>query len=91
MTSIMCRVIFASLLVMAGALPAWAQSAEHRHQGRQLDKPALVFLVAGQSNANGCGILSPEIYTEFKAEQKKKRPLVPGSTAKEVGLPIEAR
>ena len=90
MTSIMFRVIFASLLVMAGALPAWAQSAEHRHQGRRLDKPALVFLVAGQSNANGCGILSPEIHTEFKAEQKKKRPLVPGSTAKEVGLPIDA-
>jgi alpha-N-arabinofuranosidase len=52
------------------------------------DNPAIVFLVAGQSNAGGCGVLSPEIH-EVRGEHIKN-PLLPGSTAQEVGLPIDA-
>lgn len=51
---------------------------------RQTARAALVFLVAGQSNAGGCGVLSPEVHRELGLH--KKRPLVPGSTASEVGL-----
>jgi hypothetical protein len=55
---------------------------------KQTSTPAIVFLVAGQSNAGGCGVLSPEIHQAMG--RNKKRPLVPGSTAKEVGLSTEA-
>lgn len=53
-------------------------------KAKQTDKPAIVFMVAGQSNAGGCGVLSPELHKQLGRD--KKRPLVPGSTAKEVGL-----
>ena len=52
--------------------------------GTNKERPAIVFLVAGQSNAGGCGVASPEAYEAqgFHIE----RPLVPRSTAKEAGL-----
>lgn len=55
---------------------------------KQTDRPAILFLVAGQSNAGGCGIYSPEQHEELG--RAKKRPLVPGSTALEVGLSTDA-
>ena len=57
-------------------------------KAKQTDKPAIVFMVAGQSNAGGCGVLSPEFHKELGRD--KKRPLKPGSTAEEIGLPIDA-
>jgi len=55
---------------------------------KQTDKPALVFLVAGQSNAKGAGALSPALHQ--KLGRHVKVPLVPGSTAQEVGIPIDS-
>lgn len=75
-------------LLLIATPSAWAQSTEPPHGGRHLGRPALVFLVAGQSNAVGCGVLSPEIHAADGLAQR--RPLVPGSTAIEVGLPIAA-
>lgn len=51
----------------------------------RLDRPALVFLIAGQSNAGGVAAFSPE--TNKKSGMAKKHPTIPGSTAKEVGIP----
>lgn len=83
------RFISALLITLPiGMIAAWAQSTAPPHGGRQLNRPALVFLVAGQSNANGCGVLSPEIHAEDGLAQK--RPLVPGTTAIEIDLPITA-
>ena len=33
---------------------------------KQADKPAIVFLVAGQSNAGGCGIISREMHIQLE-------------------------
>jgi len=52
------------------------------------NSPAVVFLVAGQSNAGGTGVLSPEIHEAYG--HHIDRPLVPETTAHEVGLPIDA-
>ena len=48
-----------------------------------------MFLVAGQSNAGGCGVLSPELHRE--RGNHIERPLVPGSTAKEIGLSTDPK
>lgn len=50
-----------------------------------LSKEAIVFLIAGQSNAGGVAAFSPE--TNEEAGMAKKHPTIPGSTAKEVGIP----
>jgi len=55
---------------------------------KQTQNPAIVFMVAGQSNAGGCGVYSPEMHKELGREEA--RPLVPGTTAAEVGLPTDA-
>ena len=55
---------------------------------KQTQNPAIVFLVAGQSNAGGCGVYSPEMHKELGRDEK--RPLVPGTTASEIGLPTDA-
>ena len=55
---------------------------------KQTDRPAIVFLIAGQSNAGGCGVFSPEVHKALG--RHKDRPLVPGSTAKEIGLSTDA-
>lgn len=57
-------------------------------KGKRTQNPAIVFMVAGQSNAGGCGIYSPEMHKELGRD--KKRPLVPGTTAAEIGLPTNA-
>lgn len=69
-------------LLVCGA-PLLAAPKEKRTQN-----PAIVFMVAGQSNAGGCGIYSPEMHKELGREEA--RPLVPGTTAAEVGLPTDA-
>ena len=52
--------------------------------GENINRTALVFLVAGQSNAGGCGVISPELHRA--RGNHIERPLVPDSTAKEMGL-----
>ena len=52
---------------------------------RPARRPALVFLIAGQSNAQGVAAFSPQ--TNAKSGLAKRHPTIPGSTAKEVGLP----
>ncbi len=54
-----------------------------------LSEEAIVFLIAGQSNAGGVAAFSPE--TNEKAGMAKKHPTIPGSTAKEVGIPITVK
>ncbi len=48
-------------------------------------RTALVFLIAGQSNAGGVAAFSFE--SNEKAGLAKKHPTIPGSTAREVGIP----
>ena len=48
-------------------------------KAKQTGRSAIVFLVAGQSNAGGCGVFSPEVHKAMG--RQKDRPLVPGSTA----------
>ncbi len=55
---------------------------------KQINSPALVFLVAGQSNAGGRGVLSPDMHRALG--RRKDRPLTPGTTAAEIGLATEA-
>ena len=78
----------ALLVSAAGAITAPAQVQVASLIGRQVTKPAIVFLVAGQSNANGCGVLEPAIHEE--SGEAKRRPLVAGTTAREMGLSIDA-
>ena len=86
----LCRVtavvIILGTLVQAGDLPILKK--ERRHKDIQSGKPAIVFLVAGQSNADGCGVLSSAIFADLELDRYKKRPLIPGTTAEEIGLPF---
>lgn len=50
------------------------------------DRTALVFLIAGQSNAGGVAAFSPE--SNANSGMAEKHPTIPGTTAKEVGIPI---
>lgn len=50
-----------------------------------ISKDAIVFFIAGQSNAGGVAAFSPE--SNEKAGMQQKHPTIPGSTAKEVGIP----
>jgi hypothetical protein len=81
-------VIAAILVPLAGVMPIFGQAKQTGLKEKQTSKPAIVFLVAGQSNAGGCGVLSPESHKALG--QDKRRPLVPGSTAKEIGLSTDA-
>jgi hypothetical protein len=63
-------------------------SALGEMKAKQLNKAAIVFMVAGQSNAGGCGVYSPEMHKELGRDTK--RPLIPGTTAAEVGLSTDA-
>jgi len=49
------------------------------------DRTALVFLIAGQSNAGGVAAFSPE--SNVSSGMAEKHATLPGSTAKEVGIP----
>jgi hypothetical protein len=55
---------------------------------KQTGKPAIVFLVAGQSNAGGCGIFGQEL--EKRPRWGAERVFPEGSTADAVGLPTDA-
>ena len=57
-------------------------------EGKKSSRTALVFLIAGQSNAGGVAAFSPE--SNEKAGMAQKHLTIPGSTAKEVGIPTEA-
>ena len=54
-------------------------------QNSPKDRQALIFLIAGQSNAGGVAAFSPE--TNEQSGLAEKHPTLPGSTAKEVGIP----
>lgn len=71
-------------------LLAWSATVSEAAKGKQTKKPALVFMVAGQSNAGGCGIFSPTEQDRMPAwAVRKKIKLVPGSTSDEIGLPTD--
>lgn len=72
-----------TLMLLTCITPIFAAPKE-----KQTQNPAIVFMVAGQSNAGGCGVYSPEMHKELGRD--KERPLVPGTTAAEVGLPTDA-
>jgi len=82
------RVIIAVLAHITGGGLAVSQETQADIKKKQTDKPAIVFLVAGQSNAGGCGVLSPELHE--KLQRHESRPLVPGSTARGVRLSTDA-
>ena len=81
--------------LVAPAAIAWIEQI-HRKKGDHrpvatenayaASKEALVFLIAGQSNAGGVAAFSPE--SNIKSGMAKKHPTIPGSTAKEAGIPI---
>jgi len=78
-------------LMVVMALTGYGTTAfaqEVKPKPKQTNEAAIVFLVAGQSNAGGCGVLSPEVHKAMGRD--KKRPLVLGSTAKEIGLSTDA-
>jgi hypothetical protein len=54
-------VIAAILIPLAGVMPIFAQ-AKQTGLKKQTSKAAIVFSVAGQSNAGGCGVMSPEVH-----------------------------
>lgn len=74
--------------VAAVASPGTVAAAQVREKTENLSKEALVFLIAGQSNAGGVASFSPE--TNKKAGWADKQPTAPGSTAQEVGIPLTA-
>lgn len=64
-------------------------SCAHQPRSSQRHDPlsgtAVVFLIAGQSNAGGVAAFSPE--TNAQSGMAEKHPTIPGSTASEVGIP----
>ncbi|MBT3271802.1 MAG: hypothetical protein HN368_01510, partial [Spirochaetales bacterium] len=50
----------------------------HFKEGDNYERPALVFLIAGQSNAGGVAAFSPE--ANEKAGMQEKHPANPGTT-----------
>jgi hypothetical protein len=83
MTAMMRKMRLIGLMILACGGPLFGAPKE-----KQTQNPALVFMVAGQSNAGGCGVYSPEMHKELGRD--KERPLIPGTTAAEVGLPTDA-
>lgn len=81
-SSITRRLITVAVLALSGQVSAKAPgpSSEAR--------TALVFLIAGQSNAGGVAAFSPE--SNERAGMATKHPTIPGSTAEEVGIPTGA-
>lgn len=82
----------ATIFVLAASgvltMQAGMDPAAGAMKAKQTQNPAIVFMVAGQSNAGGCGVYSPEMHQELGRE--KGRSLIPGTTAAEVGLPTDA-
>lgn len=71
------------LALQLAAVPAWAAPKE-----KQTQNPAIVYIVAGQSNVGGCGVYSPEMHKALGRD--KKRPLNSGTTTAEAGLSTRA-
>ncbi len=76
-------VLFAAVVLLGTAVSAQVQVAEQKPVLQS--KEALVFLIAGQSNAGGVAAFSPE--TNVILGMAEKHPTIPGSTAREVGIP----
>lgn len=76
-------VILSAAIVVMIADPASAQLKD-----KQTHRAAIVFMVAGQSNAGGCGIFGQE--AEKRPVWGKDRIFPEGSTADAVGLPTDA-
>ena len=74
------RIILTAALLLETVVTAGGQES-----AKSPSKEALVFLIAGQSNAGGVAAFSPE--TNAKAGMSAKHPTIPGSTASEVGIP----
>ena len=70
-------VIVGILVFLTATGSTFAQEKQTNLKEKQTGKPAIVFLVAGQSNAGGCGVFSPEVHEKFG--RHKTRPLVLGS------------
>jgi len=62
-----------------------AETSKLDMKTKQPERAAIVFLIAGQSNAGGVATFSKE--TNVKAGVEKKHPVNPGTTAKDVGIP----
>ncbi len=67
--------------VMAPRSKLLSVSMESKRQNRT----ALVFLIAGQSNAGGVAAFSPE--SNVQSGMARNHPTIPGSTAREVAIP----
>ena len=81
----MTRGVTLTLLLTLGALLCSRALADgERNSVAQLEQ-ALIFLIAGQSNAGGVAAFSPE--SNEKSGMAEKHPTIPGSTAVEVGIP----
>jgi len=80
------RLIVGTILTQFSATTLTAAEPENGTTGqRKLERAALVFLIAGQSNAGGVAAFSPE--SNVKSGLGGEHPTIPGSTAKEVGIP----
>jgi hypothetical protein len=62
-----------------------AETSKVDVDAKQTEKVAIVFLIAGQSNAGGAAAFSKE--TNVKAKMEEKSPVNPGTTAEDVGIP----
>jgi len=76
--------ILTVMLATIHCINAHAGEKKKNHKARS--ESAIVFLIAGQSNAGGVAAFSRE--TNQKAGMQDKHPVNPGTTAKEVGIPI---
>ncbi|HJM63894.1 MAG: hypothetical protein CMN05_10765 [Roseibacillus sp.] len=78
------RVVFISFLALGAPLCDRAL-ADGEGSSVTPSEEALIFLIAGQSNAGGVAAFSPE--SNEKSGIAEKHPTIPGSTAAEVGIP----
>ncbi|QDU97380.1 sialate O-acetylesterase [Lignipirellula cremea] len=76
-------ILLSVVLAATFAQPAFAQLKE-----KQTKRAAIVFMVAGQSNAGGCGVFGQK--EEERPVWGKDRDFPRGSTADAVGLPTNA-
>ena len=75
------RIVVTAFLLLSLVVNAWGQDETTGPADE-----ALVFLIAGQSNAGGVAAFSPE--SNIISGMAAQHPTIPGSTAAEVGIPI---
>ena len=87
----MKKIITTSLSILAAVALLGVSSADaaDRPNTKKPDREALVFLIAGQHNAQGYAPFSEE--TNRKALGKGCDSILPGSTAAAIGLPLEKK